>query len=242
VKRKIIPATAVGLALFFGCIQGALWQFERHKVRDASNQLIRNNVANQVPLKEGEISLLSKSEITWRQIQMRGNFLPDYELLARNRYHEGKYGFGVITLFQSEAGKLYWVDRGWVQAGKDASTAPRVEKVDLRFLTITARIRIESVESQISGSLFATPQSSGSSTLSTWNQEESIVSEPIYLTLISASDERFTPAVATALPSIGMGPHLAYTFQWIIFAGLVILAWVLIYREEKLVKEELPLM
>jgi len=42
-----------------------------------------------------------------------------------------------------------------------------------------------------------------------------------------------TPEVATALPELSDGPHLAYSFQWILFIFLVLFAWYLVIREDR---------
>jgi cytochrome oxidase assembly protein ShyY1 len=66
-----------------------------------------------------------------------------------------------------------------------------------------------------------------------WNSEQAIQTEPIYFDLISSSDSEITPKVATALPELSDGPHLAYSFQWILFIFLVIFAWYLVIREDR---------
>lgn len=230
--RKILGATLLGILLIYACIQGALWQYDRHETRHAKNELIRQNVSLPT-ISETQLQTLSKSEVAWRKISLSGNFVPEKEILVRNRYHEGNYGFGVVTLFNSESGKSYWVDRGWVIAGKDAQTAPEVVPTDSSPISIEARVRVEGIESQVQGSVFAVPGNSGQQKLQKWNSDQSVNTEQVYLDLVSASNARITPEVPTALPIIGDGPHLAYSLQWIIFALLVVLAWVLVIREER---------
>lgn len=229
--RRFIAITALAIGLVFGCIQGALWQFDRYQVRHANNELIRKNVA--LPsINEGEITQLSQKEIAFRKVRLQGSFVPSKEILVRNRYHEGKYGFGVLTLFNSQSGKKYWVDRGWVIAGKDALTPPVVQPITDEEVEITAYARIENLESQVRGSVIALPGKAASQ-LQAWNSQQSISTEPIYLDLIRSSKESFTPTVPTLLPELSDGPHLAYSFQWVLFSFLVIFAWYLVAREDR---------
>ena len=229
--RRFIAVTTLAIALMYGCAQGALWQFDRYQVRHANNELIRLNVS--LPeLNEADLSKLPSSDIAFRQVNLSGSFQPHHEILIRNRYHEGKYGFGVLTLFVSETGKKYWVDRGWVIAGKDAQTPPVIRPVTHDPIHITAYARIENLESQVRGSLIALPGKS-SSQLQTWNAQQAIQTEPIYFDLISANIESYNPVIPTPLPELSDGPHLAYTFQWILFIFLVALAWFLVIREDK---------
>jgi len=231
--RRLIAVSTLALLLIFGCVQGALWQYERYEVRHANNELIRKNVSIAAPLTEDDLGSKTASEIAWRSISLEGNFDPSKEFLIRNRYHEGKYGFGVITLFISDSGKRYWIDRGWVVAGKDAQTPPVIQKVDSLPVEITARVRTSEIETRVKGSVFALPGADSTPKLVKWNSEQAIETEPIYFDLISSSNPEVTPEVATALPELSDGPHLAYSFQWILFIFLVLFAWYLIIREDR---------
>lgn len=230
--RRFITVTSLAVLLIFGCIQGALWQFDRHQSRHDKNELIKSNIAKP-SITEAELSTLKESDLAWRTITLKGSFTPEKETLIRNRYHEGKYGFGVITLFQSDSGKLYWVDRGWVIAGKDATTPPVTQRTTDAEIEITARVRIEDIESQVRGSVFAVPGRNDANTLTKWDQELSLTTEPFYFDLLYASNPLLDPKVPTALPAISDGPHLAYTFQWVLFILMVIFAWYLVLREDK---------
>jgi len=229
--RRLIAVTALALGLIYGCAQGALWQFDRYQVRHANNELIRTNTTL-TSIGESDLEKLPSTQIAWRTIALSGNFLPEKQILIRNRYHEGKYGFGVLTLFESTQGKKYWVDRGWVIAGKDAMTPPVVQPVTTETVEIKSYVRIENLESQIRGSVFALP-SKNASQLERWNKDQAVASEPFFFDLISSSNAAFTPAVPTALPELSDGPHLAYSFQWVLFIFLVIFAWYLVIREDR---------
>jgi len=231
--RRLITVSTLALLLIFGCVQGALWQYERYETRNANNELIRKNISIAALLSEDDLSSKTASEISWRSISLEGNFDPSKEFLIRNRYHEGKYGFGVITLFISDSGKRYWIDRGWVIAGKDAQTPPVIQKVDSLPIEITARVRTSEIESRVQGSVFALPGADATPKLVKWNSEQAIETEPIYFDLISSSNPEVTPEVATALPELSDGPHLAYSFQWILFIFLVLFAWYLVIREDR---------
>ena len=235
--RKILTATALAVVLVYGCIQGAMWQYDRYQVRHAKNALIIANV-NKPALDEAQLNNLSDSRRAWRETEVTGSFITAKEILVRNRYHEGKYGFGVITLFKSEQGKFYWVDRGWVIAGKDATTPPITTPVTGDKVEILARVRIANIENQIAGSVFAVPNGKDGKQLEKWNETGSVTTQDFYLDLISTSNSQFDPEVPSTLPEISDGPHLAYSLQWLIFAFLVVLALFLVIREERKAQRE----
>jgi surfeit locus 1 family protein len=147
--------------------------------------------------------------------------------LLRNRYSEGKYGFEVLTLFTNTAGEKFWVDRGWVQAGATATTAPVVTKVPTTNVSITGRFRLDS--SLPRGSFFALP-GSGEGLVSELNAQSQMDTQKFYLDLLSGSDPSLTPKVPAQLPSLSDGPHMAYALQWLFFGGLIIYGRILIRR------------
>lgn len=230
--KRIFGASLLALILFALCIQGARWQFERHEARHEKNELIRANIEKSF-LTESDLETLDINQVAWRSIRLSGNFIPDTQIFIRNRYHEGVYGFGVVTLFESSNGRKYWVDRGWVVAGKDALTPPKIEPVTKELIQIEGRVRVENIESQISGTVFAVPNKDGNSQLARWNNEKSIVTEPFYFDLKESSQSSFNPEVPAALPELSDGPHLAYSVQWVLFAGLVLFGLFLVIREER---------
>ena len=229
--RRFIAVTTLAIGLIFGCVQGALWQFDRYQVRHANNDLIRTNTTLS-SIDEATLMSLPQEQSAWRIIELQGWFIPEKQILIRNRYHEGKYGFGVLTLFESTSSKRYWVDRGWVIAGKDAQTPPLVQPVTNEKTIIKAYVRVENIETQIRGSVFALP-GRNLSQLERWNKDQAVASEPIYFDLISSTNQAFTPEVPTPLPELSDGPHLAYSFQWVLFIFLVIFAWYLVVREDR---------
>ena len=138
----------------------------------------------------------------------------------------------MVTLFVSDSGRNYWIDRGWVEPGPDALTPPKVPTVDTQELTILGRARYGEIESQVSGTVFALPNPDGTVTLQKWNNSEGIETEAFYVDLISTSKKEFNPEFPTLLPELSAGPHLAYTVQWLLFAIFVLFGWFLIVREE----------
>ena len=230
--KRLLGPSFVALLAFSFCIQGALWQFERYEIRHAKNELIRANISKST-ITESELLSLPSSETAWREIRISGKFIPGKEILVRGRYDRGLYGFGVVTLFESESGRKYWIDRGWVKAGPDAKIPPTTLKIDDRPLEITGRVRIETIESQISGTVFALPGRDGSTKLAKWDNDGSIETEPFYFDLVKSSASEFAPAAPTNLPELSDGPHLAYTIQWILFGVLVLFGLFLVIREER---------
>jgi surfeit locus 1 family protein len=193
--------------------------------RHARNTIIEERIARDA-IELGQIdSVLANNE--WQSIVTTGSFDEKKQILLRNRYSEGKYGYEVLTLFTSTSGEKFWVDRGWVQAGATATTPPEVTSVPAGEVTITGRFRLDS--SLPRGSFFALP-GSGEDLVSELNAQSQLNTEKYYLDLLSGSEPSLTPAVTAQLPSLSDGPHMAYALQWLFFGGLVIYGRFLIRR------------
>lgn len=206
----------IALALIVLCFIAAQWQYNRGIDRHQRNFLIEENIASANISLENAAGDLTKNE--WRTVTAQGVFDASQTILLRNRYYEGKYGFEFLTLFTSSQGEKFWVDRGWIVAGKDALTAPVIPKTPAGKVEITGRLRLDT--SLPRGSFFALP-ASGSGLISKWNAQNEVVTEGFYLDLLNGSTADLTPKVSAQLPELSDGPHMAYALQWVFFAGLV---------------------
>lgn len=221
-------ASILALFLIVLCLIASNWQYQRGVERHARNALISSHIALAPTTLSAISKNLEKSE--WQSVNVEGSFDSSSEILLRNRYHDGKYGFHLLSLFREASGKNFWVNRGWVQAGKNASTPPDIMKISNGPVSITARVRLD--RSLPQGSFFALSRTQDSQLIRKWNAQgkNEIESESFYLDLLSSSDEKINPAVVAELPELTDGPHMAYALQWFFFAGLVIYGRVLLRR------------
>jgi surfeit locus 1 family protein len=217
--------TIIALGLVLLCILAANWQYTRGVDRHARNNVIEERIA-QSPI---ELSARDADPVNneWQSVSTNGRFDSNQQILLRNRYSEGKYGYEVLTLFTSNSGEKFWVDRGWVQAGATATTPPEVTKVPEVDVSITGRFRLDS--SLPRGSFFALP-GDGQGLVSELNAQSQLDTEKFYIDLLSGSDPSLTPAVPAQLPPLSDGPHMAYALQWLFFGGLIVYGRILIRR------------
>lgn len=215
----------VALALIILCVWAAQWQYQRGVDRHARNTIIEERIARDAIELSSIDSVLANNE--WQSINTSGQFDQSRQILLRNRYSEGKYGYEVLTLFTTATGQKFWVDRGWVQAGATATTPPEVSGVPQGEVSITGRFRLDS--SLPRGSFFALP-GSGQDLVSELNAQSQLDTESFYIDLLSGSEPSLTPDSPAQLPSLSDGPHMAYALQWLIFGGLVIYGRFLIRR------------
>lgn len=239
-KRRSEPfayaKSALALILILGCLWASQWQYHRGADRHDRNFEITSHTA--LPITDLESAVASLSENEWRRVTVTGSFDNERQILLRNRYFEGKYGFEVLTAFTGTDGQLFWVDRGWVQAGASAVEEPEIPPAPKGVVEIIGRVRFD--RSLPQGNFFALP-TDGTGLISEANAQSSNtivgIDSPFYLDLLEGSLPELTPAVPAELPELSDGPHLAYAVQWIIFAGLIGYGRFLI-RREVLTREE----
>jgi len=217
--------SCIALLLIIFCLWGSQWQYHRGVDRHARNAVIQDRIA-QSPIELKSVSG-ALADFEWQTVSVEGIFDNEKQILLRNRYNDGKYGYEVLTLFKSTANKSFWVDRGWVQAGATATTPPVVTSLPQGQVLITGRLRLDS--SLPRGSFFALP-GKGEGLVSELNAQSQLNTEKFYIDLLSGSEPSLTPDVTAQLPELSDGPHMAYALQWIFFAGLVIYGRILIRR------------
>jgi surfeit locus 1 family protein len=223
-EKYFFLKSVVALALICLCLIAAQWQYHRGVDRHHRNSMIEANIAAPEMSLGTALKDLAKNE--WRIIRTAGTFDPTQTILIRNRYFEGKYGFEYLTLFETVDGQKFWVDRGWLVAGKDALTAPIVPFTPSEKVEVVGRLRLDTSLPQ--GSFFALP-TSGEGLVSKWNAQKEVLTEPYYLDLQSGS-WLSAVKVPAQLPELSDGPHMAYALQWVFFAGLVGYGRILIRR------------
>lgn len=216
----------IAIALVLTCAWAAQWQYQRGVDRHDRNALIAENV-NQATV---NFALSDKNikTLEWRLVNFEGTFDSQNQILLRNRYFEGKYGFHLLTLFTDTKGMTFWVNRGWIAPGVTAKSAPDLPNTPSELVKIIGHLRLDN--SLPRGSFFAMP-TDGGSLIEKWNAQTSTSSkESFYVDLIRASSPKLTPVAPVELPELSDGPHMAYALQWIFFGGLVIYGRLLIRR------------
>lgn len=209
--------TLIALVLVLLCLWAAQWQYQRGVDRHARNTLIQEQ--SQLPAIDINDLSANIQEFEWRQISLQGSFDDSNQILLRNRYNNGVYGFEQLTLFLFD-GKKIWVDRGWIKAGSDATIPPKLQPTQEQQVSITGRLRLDSSLPQ--GKFFAVTNDANRNLVSQLDARKGVQTEEFYVDLISSSDSAMNPAVPVELPELSDGPHMAYALQWVFFAGLVI--------------------
>jgi cytochrome oxidase assembly protein ShyY1 len=226
----------VAIAVVFAiiCCMLGMWQFQRRAEARAAIAVVEANYdSDPLPVTEvlGSLDAYDPSQ-QWTPVLLKGRYLEDEELLARNRPRNGQPGFEVLTPLQLADGSVFIVDRGWLPVGSRQDTPDAVPAPPSGDVSVVARLRAG--EPTLPGR--SAPE--GTNQIATVQLEDigDRLGLPTYTGaygLVASEDP--APAetpLATVKPEPDEGPHLSYALQWFVFAliGFGGLGWAL--REE----------
>lgn len=208
------------LLLYLGsCVQLGRWQLHRLEERRAWNQQVTSNLES-APLPAEQLLSSPTPRLEWRRVSMTGTFDPSQQIVIRGRYHEGRYGYEVLTPLRPPSGPALLVDRGWVPAGASATTPPEVPAPPSGTVTVEGRVRLGDGPSRPgpSGAIIGLPTRAANQIKPQQLAKE--IPYPIYNAYIEMTAPKLTSPVAVPKPELSQGPHLAYAIQWFFFALL----------------------
>lgn len=108
---------AIAIIFAIACAFLSNWQFTRNAERSVQLTLIEANY-DQNPVSLAELlapgAVLDPGD-EWRPVALTGRYLPDDQLLVRNRPHGGTAAFEVLVPFRLDDGRVLVVNRGWVR-------------------------------------------------------------------------------------------------------------------------------
>lgn len=219
----------VALAVVFAivCCFLAVWQWNRREEALTAIDRLESNydrapsaVADVLP----EPSAFDPDQ-QWRPVLLEGEYLLDEQLLLRGRWRRGQVGFDVVTPFRTLDGRVFIVDRGWIDQAVGAEH-PRTEpETPEGPTTVVARLRPN--EGSIAGR--GAPEGQIAS-VDLPSLAESLAA-PTYTGaygLLVSEDGAVPDDVSVASrPVLDEGPHLSYSLQWYVFAlgGFAAVAW-----------------
>jgi cytochrome oxidase assembly protein ShyY1 len=213
------------------------WQLRRLDERRAFNAVVEASY-DSTPVSFGQLvdrdwradadglSAVDDSGIAWRPVTVSGTYDESASLRVVNRSQYGRAGDNLVAPLLLDDGRVVLVNRGFVPLGVDDPPLPGTE------VEVLGRLRPSEERSAVG----ARDPSDG---LLTEVQRLDLVRlsrqftdlAPVYLELVSSS-----PAEADGLPQpvvrpdLSEGSHLSYAVQWFIFAGAVVVGWVLAVR------------
>lgn len=234
-ERRWLTLGFVVLILVPSFLLLSRWQLHRLDDRRAANALVvQNNAAAPVPV--GQVMTAGApvgsvgDGLQWRQVTANGTYDASRQVLVRRRPMDGHNGFWVVTPLVTDSGDVVVVNRGWLPASGDATSAQAAPAPPTGEVTVTGRLRpsepapdpqpADLPGGQITD-LDITLVAAGSRTY------------PGYVELVSSNPAQGADLTPIPLPDLTEGPHLSYALQWVLFAGVAVVGFIVLARREK---------
>lgn len=231
-RSRTLRWSAYGaLAVVFAilCVYLSDWQFSRNAERSEQLALVEVNYEKPpVPLgdvigREGSFDPADE----WLPVTLQGEYVPQTEVLARNRAHGGTSAFEVLVPFRLDDGRVFIVNRGWLRPGSQQPLPDAIPAAPEGPTEVTVRLR---PSEQLPPSGRSAPEGQVP-TVHLPSVAEILGGDTItsaYGLLVEetpAAERPFAPDPPSADP----GPHFSYAIQWILFAimGFIFIGYVI---------------
>jgi cytochrome oxidase assembly protein ShyY1 len=234
-ERRWLTLGFVVLVLVPSFILLSRWQIHRLEDRRAANALVeQNNAAAPVPV--GTV-LTAGSPLTsvgdaqaWRQVTATGTYDASRQVLVRKRPMDGQNGFFVVTPLVTDSGAVLVVNRGWLAASVGSTAAQPAPAPPTGEVTVTGRVRPSEAAPH--------PQPSDLPSGQVTDLDVSLVVPagqvyPAYVELTGSEPAQSADLTLIPLPDLSEGPHLSYAIQWVLFAGVAVVGFIILARREK---------
>lgn len=116
-RPSAIVTHVLVLAVAVTCVALGQWQLDRlRQVRDHNARLEARLAAGPVDLASLLDGPVDDEALEFRRVEATGTYRPEEEVLQRNRDHQGRQGFHLLTPLELTDGAVVLVRRGWVPA------------------------------------------------------------------------------------------------------------------------------
>ena len=192
-RTAVLGILALVLAAVF--VRLGFWQLDRAEQRARANDEVRIRLSQPPLALAGALDDGADSAaLAWRRVTAVGTWLPELEVVMRNRTSRGTPGVELLTPLQLDTGGTVWVNRGWLPS-PDASTVDATRWRASGHTRMTGWLR---------------PPEPGERAAA----KARIVFQP--------KPSRGGLPRLRDMPELSGGPHVSYAIQWFAFAAIAV--------------------
>lgn len=212
------------------------WQLHRLDERRHQNAVVEtNSSATPVPvgtvMTPGAAADSIGDDQDWKQVSATGRYDVAHQVLVRKRPLDGANGYWVVTPLVTDSGAVLAVNRGWLEAKQGATaTVADIPAPPAGEVAVVGRVR-PSEEAPL-------PQPADLPAGQVTDLDVRLVADgapvyPGYVDLVSSDPAQAEGLTPIPLPDLTEGPHLSYAMQWVLFAVVAVVGFVLLVRRER---------
>lgn len=230
-RRVLVVATILLVAMLMSAVavRAGFWQLGRHEARSAAIALFQaNSSADPVPLAEAVPAGEVVGDAEWTRVTVEGEFEQGSTTLLRNRPVDRQRAWHLLAWFDTDDGRALLVDGGWVPVPDSGEPDPAWSDLPEGPVTVEVVLRAAEPDDgrRDDGATRITPA-----------QMPEPAADPI--DGYGMMQEMCVPdgcvwglGQRVELPTLSLGPHLAYTWQWFAFALIAPIGGVMLARRE----------
>lgn len=210
-------ALVVLAILAFGLL--SRWQWGRAE----DKRLAQSVVDQHSDLVATELTAVAPSE--WTHVTVTGEYLPDTQVVVRQRPLESRNGYWVLTALRDPRDRVVWVNRGWLAASGPATATPDSPAPPTGQVAVTGWWR--PMEQAKDDTQIGLPEGMVSAIDARVLPVASSLSGYVQA---GASDD---PAlIPVPRPQADDGRNISYAVQWLLFAVVALVGWWFFLRRE----------
>lgn len=265
-SRKLYLGHFLVFLVVIGCLIASFWQFSRLSERKDLNEKISKAMQSKpIDLPQelfGQDSKDTIVEYEYRPVEITGEYIEDSDVLVAGRTFEGQPGFNVLTAFKTvNEDVIIFINRGWISQNLGDSIIDKkvnrsviepsqgfntqrtvvglFRKNESKRLLTTSKLNKETrVSTLISSEVLKDGLQTNYAELAAnfWIQEDHSIIDGKKVAKSSPSKEVFPKQIL--FPELNERNHLSYAIQFLSFALIAIITWIVILRKQRKVSHK----
>lgn len=206
------------------------WQFHRlDDRRDRNATVLRNESMDPVAVEEVlSTEKAPPGDLEWRQVVVRGQYVPDETVYVRYRTHDKQSGVQVIVPVDLGDGTTVLVDRGWWPTANRGTVPDNTPAPPAGEVEVQGWVRVD-----------ATGDSTKVTGMSTRAVNSGEIGKAIdrdvrrgFVQVAEESPAPEQPLTLPELPELDEGPHFFYGIQWWFFGAMAVFGFFYLLYDE----------
>jgi surfeit locus 1 family protein len=216
-------------------VQLGNWQLSRAQEKESRQERLDHlSLEPAVALTDNEVTL---EDFRYRQVEVRGNYLPEHTIYLDNKIYRGMAGYHILTPMRIGTSSMHvLVNRGWVAATRDRSKLPEVTTPEGGVLvsgiaTAATQKTLELSQDVVSGQVW------GNLDLGRYRGATGLNLQPV---MILQRDDNTQDGLVRewTRPDSGAAKNLGYALQWFAMAIAVLTIYLVLSVKREPNKKE----